>query len=112
MSVNFEKISSDILKIKPRNEITLTQVPAPQKLAPNAMALSAEVSEVTATGRFVLLHDPSGQEGWGGQFRCVTFIRSEIDSEMAADPVLCDLGWSYLVDSLEDRKSTRLNSSH
>ena len=111
MSVNFEKISSDILKIKPRNEITLTQVPAPQKLAPNAMALSAEVSEITATWRFVLLHDPSGQEGWGGQFRCVTFIRSEIDNEMAADPVLCDLGWSYLVDSLEKNDAKFINPS-
>lgn len=111
MAVDFQKITSDILKIKARSEITLTQVPAPQKLAPNAMALSAEVSEITATGRFVLLHDPNGQEGWGGHFRCVTFIRSAIDSEMAADPVLCDLGWSYLMDSLEKNGAKFLNPS-
>ena len=100
MAVNFEKIANEIRKVKSRNEITLTEVPAPQKLAPFAMALSADVSEITATGRFVLLHDPNGQEGWNGQFRCVTFIRSAIDAEMANDPVLCDLGWSFLVDSL------------
>ena len=98
--MNFENIANEIRKVKSRNEITLTEVPAPQKLAPFAMALSADVSEITATGRFVLLHDPNGQEGWNGQFRCVTFIRSAIDAEMANDPVLCDLGWSFLVDSL------------
>ena len=101
MAADFEKIASAIRKVKARNEINLTEVPAPQKLAPFAMALSADVAEVTATGRFVLLHDPNGQEGWNGQFRCVTFIRSAIDAEMAADPVLCDLGWSYLLDSLD-----------
>ncbi|MEN9735358.1 MAG: hypothetical protein RL129_68 [Actinomycetota bacterium] len=100
MPVNFENIANEIRAIKSRNEIVLTEVPAPQKLAPFAMALSAEVTEITATGRFVLLHDPKGQEGWGGEFRCVTFIRSAIDTEMANDPVLCDLGWSYLIDSL------------
>ena len=100
MPLDFEKIANDIRKIKSRSEIVLTEVPAPQKLAPHAMALSADVSEITATGRFVLLHDPAGQEGWGGTFRCVTFIRSAIDAEMASDPVLVDLGWSYLLDSL------------
>jgi Protein of unknown function (DUF3000) len=101
VAINFQSLTDEIRKVKARNEITLTEVPAPQKLAPFAMALSAEVSEITATGRFVLLHDPNGQEGWNGQFRCVTFIRSAIEAEMAADPVLCDLGWSYLMDSLE-----------
>lgn len=111
MTTDFEKITSEILKIKPRNEIVLTQVPAQQKLAPHAFALSAEVTEVTATGRFVLLHDPNTQEGWGGQYRCVTFIRSAIDAEMASDPVLCDLGWSYLLDSLEKNGAKFSNPS-
>ena len=108
VSENFEKVANEIRRLKARNEITLTEVPAPQKLAPHAIALSAEVTEVTATGRFVLLHDPSGQEGWGGHFRCVTFIRSSIDSDMAADPVLVELGWSFLMDSLakQDAKFT------
>jgi Protein of unknown function (DUF3000) len=109
VAINFENLASEIRKVKSRNEILLTEVPAPQKLAPFAMALSAEVTEITATGRFVLLHDPNGQEGWNGQFRCVTFIRSAIDSEMASDPVLCDLGWSYLIDSLA-KHSAKFNS--
>jgi hypothetical protein len=108
---DFEKLASEIRKVKSRSEITLTEVPAPQKLAPFAMALSADVSEITATGRFVLLHDPNGQEGWNGQFRCVTFIRSAIDTEMANDPVLVDLGWSYLLDSLEKHGANFSNPS-
>jgi hypothetical protein len=109
VSENFEKVANEIRRLKARNEITLTEVPAPQKLAPHAMALSAEVTEVTATGRFVLLHDPSGQDGWGGNYRCVTFIRSAIDSDMAADPVLVDLGWSFLIDSL-DKQDAKFSS--
>ena len=111
MVADFEKIAGDIRKIKSRAEIALTEVPAPQKLAPFAMALSADVTEESATGRFVLLHDPKGQEGWGGQFRCVTFVRSAIDEEMANDPVLCDLGWSYLLDSLAKHGAKFTNPS-
>ena len=44
--------------------------------------MTADVLEDAATGRFVLLHDPAGQEGWGGQWRCVTFARAAIDLEM------------------------------
>lgn len=101
MSLAFDAAINDIRGLRPRNEISLTEVPAPQKLAPFSFALSADVDEPTSTGRFVLLHDPAGQEGWGGLYRCVTFIRSAIDPEMAADPVLCDLGWHFLFDSLE-----------
>ena len=98
MQLNFDSVTTAIRALQPRNEISLSEVPAPQKLAPFAFALSADVEEVTATGRFVLLHDPAGQDGWGGLYRCVTFIRSAIDPEMAADPVLCDLGWRFLFD--------------
>ena len=101
MQLNCDSVTTAIRALQPRNEISLSEVPAPQKLAPFAFALSADVEEVTATGRFVLLHDPAGQDGWGGLYRCVTFIRSAIDPEMAADPVLCDLGWRFLFDSLD-----------
>ena len=101
MQLNFDSVTTAIRALQPRNEISLSEVPAPQKLAPFSFALSADVEVVTATGRFVLLHDPAGQEGWGGLYRCVTFIRSAIDPEMAADPILCDLGWRFLFDSLD-----------
>ena len=90
MAENFDDIITQIRAIKPRVEILLEEVPAPQKLAPFAFAMTADVLEDAATGRFVLLHDPDGQEGWSGKFRCVTFVRAAIDNEMAADPMLCN----------------------
>ena len=101
MDVNFEEITTSIRAIKPRSEILLEEVPAPQKLAPYAFAMTADVLEDAATGRFVLLHDPDGQEGWSGKYRCVTFVRAAIDNEMAADPMLCNIGWTWLMESLK-----------
>ncbi|MCX6455246.1 MAG: DUF3000 domain-containing protein [Actinobacteria bacterium] len=96
----FDEIISEIRALKVRNEILFEEVPAPQKLAPFALAMTADVLEDAATGRFVLLHDPDGQDGWSGKFRCVTFVRAAIDNEMASDPLLCDIGWTWLMESL------------
>ena len=57
----FDQLTVPILALKPRGEIMLESVPAPQKLAPHALAMTADVLEDAATGRFVLLHDPAGQ---------------------------------------------------
>jgi hypothetical protein len=97
----FEQLVAPILALKPRSEILLEAVPAPQKLAPHALAMTADVLEDAATGRFVLLHDPAGQEGWGGNWRCVTFARAAIDLEMASDPLLPEIGWTWLIESLK-----------
>lgn len=101
MSKTFDQLIQPILALKPRGEILLESVPAPQKLAPYALAMTADVLEDAATGRFVLLHDPAGQEGWGGQWRCVTFARAAIDLEMASDPLLPEIGWAWLMESLK-----------
>ena len=100
MKATFEQLVAPILSLKARNEILLEMVPAPQKLAPHAIAMTADVLEDAATGRFVLLHDPAGQEGWSGEFRCVTFARAAIDLEMANDPLLPEIGWAWLQESL------------
>ena len=101
MSKSFDQLIQPVLDLKPRGEILLETVPAPQKLAPHALAMTADVLEDAATGRFVLLHDPAGQEGWGGQWRCVTFARAAIDLEMASDPLLPEIGWAWLIESLK-----------
>lgn len=91
-----------------RPEIALEETAAPQRLAPHAVALSADVlgedDDELATGRFVLLHDPAGHETWQGSFRVVTFIRAELEPELAADPVLPSVGWSWLTEALELRQ--------
>lgn len=86
-----------------RPEVVLEEVPAPQRIAPYAVALSADVvvdDVELATGRFVLLHDPDGQETWNGTFRAVTFARAALESDLGADPLLAEVGWSWLQESL------------
>ena len=90
----------------PRTGLTLTEVPAPKRLAPYAVAVAAQVTrgdDEVASGRFVVLHDPHGQEGWRGDTRVVAFVSAEVDAEMAADPALAEVGWSWLTESLQQR---------
>lgn len=86
-----------------RPEVRLTEVPAPQRIAPHSLALSAEVDAAggdLATGRFVLLHDPQGQEAWQGTMRIVTYARASLEPEFATEPMLADIGWVWLEDAL------------
>lgn len=87
-----------------RPEIFCEEMPAPQRIAPHAFALSADVTVDGAdvgTGRIILLHDPAGNDAWHGTFRCVAYVRSEIDHELAADPMLASVGWSWLTEALD-----------
>jgi len=87
-----------------RPEIFCEEMPAPQRIAPYASALSADVTvEDTdvGTGRIILLHDPAGNDAWEGTFRCVAYARAEIDLELITDPMLAAVGWSWLVEALE-----------
>ncbi|GAA2246808.1 hypothetical protein GCM10010145_12400 [Streptomyces ruber] len=90
-----------------RPEIELEAARPPQRLAPYAYALEAAVldedEEDLADGRLILLHDPAGHEAWQGSFRLVTLIRAELEAEMAADPLLPDVCWSWLTGALQSR---------
>ena len=104
----FNRFCEEARNFKVRSEILIEEVPAPQKLAPFAFALSADVvigESDLATGRFVLLHDPDGQEAWNGKFRAVTFVRSAVESEMQSDPLLTDVAWSWFLESLENSQA-------
>ncbi|MET4222873.1 hypothetical protein ABIC85_000092 [Oerskovia enterophila] len=89
-----------------RPEVRLQEVPAPGRIAPFALALTGEVTgpdgsgEDLATGRFILLHDPAGQEAWHGTFRVVTLVRATLEPEMATDPLLAEVAWTWLDDAL------------
>ena len=86
-----------------RPEVLSEPMPAPQRIAPYASALSADVTgdgEDVSTGRIILLHDPDGNDSWEGTFRCVAYARAEIDLEMITDAALADVGWSWLTEAL------------
>jgi hypothetical protein len=86
-----------------RPEVLCEEMPAPQRIAPFAAALSADVTvdgDDVGTGRIVLLHDPHGNDSWDGTFRCVAYARADIDPEMVTDPLLSAVGWTWLIESL------------
>lgn len=87
-----------------RPEIFCEEMPAPQRIAPHASALSADVTvddTDIGTGRIILLHDPAGNDAWDGTFRCVAYARAEVDIELISDPMLAEVGWSWLTEALE-----------
>lgn len=106
----FARAITAIREVRLRSEVRLTEVPAPQRIAPYAVALTADVvpsaagDEELASGRFVLLHDPSAPGPWEGEWRAVTFARAELEPEVANDPMLGAVGWSWLVDALDTRR--------
>lgn len=91
-----------------RDDVVFENSPSPRRLAPYAVAMGAvayrdgdEDGDEIATGRLVLLYDPDGQPGWTGVFRLVAHVHADIEEEMAADPLLGEVGWSWLTDALE-----------
>jgi Protein of unknown function (DUF3000) len=87
-----------------RPELTFEDVPAPRTLAPFATAFAATAriggTEVVS-GRFVLLYDPAGQPGWAGPLRVIVYIRADLEPEIAADPMLGEVAWSWLTEALD-----------
>jgi Protein of unknown function (DUF3000) len=85
-------------------DFSFEDVPAPKRLAPYATAIAATVQRDdtdVAWGRLVLLYDPDGQEGWDGMFRLVAYVRADVEPEIAADPLLGEVGWSWLSEALD-----------
>jgi len=91
-----------------RPELHLEEVPAPTRIAPFALALTGEVNrtrdpdDILGSGRFVVLHDPAGQEAWNGSFRIIVMGRAQLEPELGQDPMLGEVGWAWLTDALEE----------
>lgn len=99
----FTRAVDGLRSATPRDEILLEEVGAPQRLAPYAFALSAAVlrdDDEVATGRLILLHDPAGHEAWAGTLRLVTYVTAALEVDLAADPLLPTVAWTWLTDAL------------
>jgi hypothetical protein len=104
---DFDQALASLRKLRYRPELKVEEAPAPQRLAPHAVALSADIadpddveSQELATGRLVVLHDPDGVDSWEGTFRVVTFTRADLESDVATDPMLHNVGWTWLNEAL------------
>jgi hypothetical protein len=86
------------------DDVTIEDVPPPKRLAPHATAIAATAyrdGDEVATGRLVLLYDPAGNDAWSGMFRLVAFVHADIEPEVAADPLLGEVGWTWLTEALD-----------
>ena len=100
----FTRAVAGLRAAAPRAEILLEEIAAPQRLAPYGFALSATVQrsgDEVASGRLILLHDPAGHDAWQGSLRLVTLITAELESDMAGDPLLPAVAWTWLTDALD-----------
>ena len=97
-----------------RPEISLGTIRPPQRPAPYSHAIGLEVagmdesgpiptdSQGDAFGRLILLYSPSSEETWEGSMRLVAYIQADMDDDVASDPLLPDVAWQWLGESLED----------
>ncbi len=110
----FRRAVAALRAATPRSEVVLEETPAPTRLAPHAMAMTADIlveDEELATGRLVGLHAPAGHEAWQGTFRLVTYVRADLEPEIAADPLLPGVGWAWLTEALAGHGATFLAES-
>lgn len=101
---DFQGAVEQLRSARLRPEISCEEIPAPQRIAPYAAAMSADITvdgEDVGEGRLVLLHDPTGNDAWAGTFRCVAYARAQIDPEMVTDPLLAAVGWTWLTEALQ-----------
>ncbi len=110
----FSAVTSVLREARDTNNVSISEIPAPAKLAPYSYALGAEVTadenfitasgesiEELATGRIVVLFDPEAPEEWEGSFRIVSYIRAELEHELGNETMLGHVAWSWLEDALE-----------
>jgi hypothetical protein len=87
-----------------RGDLEFEEWPAPKRLAPHAVAMAVTAYRDGAeagTGKLVLLYDPACPDGWTGAFRAVAQVQADVEEEMAADPLLGEVGWSWLTEALD-----------
>ena len=104
--------------VRPRPEIELEHIPAPQRLAPWAHAVGARVADPDAsadddleiaTARFIVLFDPEGHEAWNGTTRCVGYLSAATDEELVDDAMFSEVAWSWLTDALDEAGASHHN---
>jgi len=101
----FDRAVAGIAGVPLRPEFEVEALPPPRRLASFSHAVSVAVTDAdgdeVASGRFVALYEPEGHAEWRGVFRCVTLAQADLETEIAEDPLLPDVAWSWLTEAME-----------
>ena len=101
--VAFREALSSLQGARTRRDVRLVETPAPSRIAPFAVAINGTVlpEDIETTGRFVVLHDPQGQDAWNGTFRVIALVQARVETEVGKDDMWADAAWSWLSDALQ-----------
>lgn len=109
LSEPFLGMLSDLKNVPVRKEISIVQIPSPKGIAPEAIAIAAEINHETASdhgvSRLVFCRDPSMPEGWHSEYRVIGYAKSPVELEMAKDDYSAALPWEWLKDTLQAQKA-------
>ncbi|MCL2316430.1 MAG: DUF3000 domain-containing protein [Actinomycetia bacterium] len=101
--VDFGVVRAQVRHFMWHPHVRVVEIASPQRIAPYSLAIEAELTdrgEELASGRLILLHDPDGNEAWQGTYRCVSLAEAAVEADLASDPLLTEVGWSWLTDAL------------
>jgi hypothetical protein len=110
----FQTAISSLLATTVRPQARVERIRPPQRLAPWTFAVAVDIVPTaagsasghdSATGRLVVLYDPDGSEAWDGEIRLVAYAQADLAADMAGDPLLPAVGWSWLTEALEQREA-------
>ena len=91
----FDEAVNALLSLPWRPELAVEEIPAPQRIAPYAVAIAADVEvgdDELGNGRLVLLHDPDGNPAWDGTFRCVLVGQRRLNDGVTPERLTFDVG--------------------
>ncbi len=108
--MSFASAADDVREVEFRSDFVVREIPSPQGLAPDSLALAGDVrpeedgiDSPYGTGRLILLHDPDEPAAWNGAWRIVCFAQAPLEHDIGVDPMLADVAWAWLMDALSSR---------
>ena len=90
-----------------RDELETKQIPAPDKIAPFALAFAAQVPNPANTpnnrgvGRIVFLYDENQFETWGSNMRVIAYGKSPLEQDIGIEEDMANYCWEWLTRALE-----------
>ena len=90
-----------------RSELETTEIPAPPKIAPFALAFAAQVPNPADTpmnrgvGRIVFLYDPEQYDTWGSNMRVIAYGKSPVENDLSIEDDVANYWWEWLNRALE-----------
>jgi hypothetical protein len=100
-----------------RSELETSQIPAPDRIAPWALAFAAQAPNPADTpmnrgvGRVVFLHDPEQFDVWGSNMRVIAYGKSPLENDMGVEEDVAHYWWSELMRALNTHGATFTNEA-